>query len=74
MPMERKLKHLFDYQKIQKNTRLAAMIADTESRYGNALSEDELAFVSAAGETEHPVFPPRLLIGAVIPEVPVDED
>lgn len=48
--MEKKLKQLFGYQVFGKNERLAALIADTESRYENALSDDALAFVSAAGE------------------------
>ena len=47
--MEEKLKRLFDLQKFQSNSRLAAMLADTESRYGAILSEDDLAQVSAAG-------------------------
>ena len=47
--MEEKLKRLFDLQKFQPNSRLAAMLADTESRYGAILSEDDLAQVSAAG-------------------------
>ena len=42
---------LFDYQRIAENPRLAKMIEDTEARYGAALSDDSLEFVSAAGET-----------------------
>lgn len=72
--MEKKLKQLFGYQTFGKNDHLAALIADTESRYENALSEDDLAFVSAAGEAETPVRPPRLPVGVIIPEVPADED
>lgn len=49
--MEKKLKRLFGYQAFGKNERLAALIADTESRCENALSDDALAFVSAAGES-----------------------
>lgn len=43
---------LFDYQRIAENPRLAKMIEDTEARYGAALSDDSLEFVSAAGETD----------------------
>ncbi len=43
------LKEMFDYQKFSGNSRLAAMIKDTESRYGAILSEDDLDMVSAAG-------------------------
>ena len=32
------LKELFDYQKFAGNSRLEAMIRDTESRYGSKLS------------------------------------
>ena len=45
---------LFDYQRIAENPRLAKMIEDTEARYGAALSDDSLEFVSAAGETVIP--------------------
>ena len=45
---------LFDYQRIAENPRLAKMIEDTEARYGAALSDDSLEFVSAAGETDIP--------------------
>ena len=47
---ENTLKQLFEYQKFEKNSRLAAMIADTESRYNRALNDDDLSFVAAAGE------------------------
>ena len=47
---ENTLKQLFEYQKFEKNSRLAAMIADTESRYNRALNDDDLFFVAAAGE------------------------
>ena len=56
--MSKNLKHLFDFQKFEGNSRLASMIADTESRYGVGmtrnleLSDDELGFVNAAGVTE----------------------
>lgn len=72
--MEKKLKHLFDYQNFQKNPRMMAMIADAEGRYGTALSDDDLSCVNAAGEPETPVIPPRLPVGLIIPEGPDDED
>ena len=72
--MEKKLKQLFGYQSCGKNDHLASLIADTESRYENALSEDDLAFVSAAGEAETHVRHPHLPVGVIIPEVPADED
>lgn len=49
--MERKLKRVFDYQKFTSNTRLGAMIAETERRY-QALNDEDLFFVAAAGETD----------------------
>jgi len=51
--MERMLSRLFDYQHFANNKRIADMIADTESRYNNALlSDDMLELVSAAGEAD----------------------
>lgn len=46
------LSRLFDLQRFAPNDRLAKIISDTESRYGAALSDDELTFVNAAGEAE----------------------
>ncbi|MCI8605086.1 MAG: hypothetical protein HFE79_13240 [Ruminiclostridium sp.] len=48
--MEKTLKHLFDFHRFKENVRLAEMIADTESRYGNVLPDDCLDKVNAAGE------------------------
>lgn len=53
--MKKTLKHLFDFQKFSGNARLAEMIVDTERRYGNALSDDDLEQVTAAGE----LIPPK---------------
>ncbi len=50
---EKTLKALFEYQRYQGNKRLAALIADTESRYGQALSDDALELVNAAGEADN---------------------
>lgn len=52
--MEKTLKRLFDYQKFSGNSRLEAMIRDTESRYDSVLSDDDLEYVNAAGDTYHP--------------------
>lgn len=54
--MERALKRLFDFQRFSGNIRLAEMIEDTEKRCGNALSDDALEDVNAAGE----LIPPRV--------------
>ncbi len=48
--MENKLRSLFEYQKFEGNAKLAALIADTESRFGSEISDDDLFMVSAAGE------------------------
>ncbi len=48
--METKLQRLFDYQKFEGNSRLAALIADTESRCMQELSDDDLEMVNAAGD------------------------
>ncbi len=56
--MSKNLKHLFDFQKFEGNSRLASMIAETESRYGVGmtrsmeLTDDDLELVSAAGTTD----------------------
>ena len=48
--MKSKLQSLFDYQRFENNERLAAMIADTESRYAvSELSDEDLSLVNAAG-------------------------
>lgn len=50
--MERTLRNLFEYQRFENNSRLGRMIAETEKRYNSELSDDDLFFVSAAGEIE----------------------
>ncbi|WP_026518693.1 hypothetical protein [Butyrivibrio sp. MC2021] len=51
--MEKKISKLFDFQKYEPNEKLAGVIQDVEARYpdtkANALSDDELSFVAAAG-------------------------
>ena len=49
---EKRLEKLFDFQRFQNNPRLASLIAETESRYEEALSDEILEEVSAAGETD----------------------
>lgn len=48
--MEKRLKALFDYQRFEKNPRLADIVEQTESRCKIELSDEELFFVNAAGE------------------------
>lgn len=48
--MINKLKYILDYQKFSSNSRLSAVIEDVERRY-TALSDEDLFFVSAAGES-----------------------
>ena len=50
MSTTKKLTALFDYQRFERNERLQALIEDTENRCMNALSDDDLEWVSAAGE------------------------
>ena len=50
--MEKKLKNIFDYHRFEQNEALERLIRDTESRYGTALTEEELDLVFAAGEPE----------------------
>ncbi|MBR4169164.1 MAG: hypothetical protein IKR47_05505 [Lachnospiraceae bacterium] len=47
--MENKLKQLFEYQKFEQNPELNKVIRETEMRYPEELSEDELEMVAAAG-------------------------
>lgn len=51
--MEKKLFNLFDFQRFENNSKLAAIIDDVESRYSDgiySLSDDDLGFVNAAGD------------------------
>ena len=54
MSTTEKLTALFDYQRFERNNRLQALIEDTENRCMNALSDDDLEWVSAAGEETDP--------------------
>ena len=51
LKMERKLAQIFEYQKFQKNSRLADLIAETERRYSGAVSDEDLEWVNAAGDS-----------------------
>lgn len=48
--MEEKLKRLFDFQKFEKNEKLSALIEETQKRYAEELSEEDLEQISAAGD------------------------
>lgn len=48
--MEMKLQKLFDYQGFEDNPRLAKLIAQTEARCSNQLSDEDLCMVNAAGD------------------------
>ena len=48
---EQKLKKLFDLQKFAKNEKLEKLVQEAESRYAAELSDEDLSFVNAAGET-----------------------
>ena len=50
MSTTEKLTALCDYQRFERKKRLHALIEDTENRCMNALSDDDLEWVSAAGE------------------------
>ena len=47
--MEKKLKQMFDYQAFSGNKEIDRMMKEAETRYGSALSDDDLFFVNAAG-------------------------
>lgn len=46
--MDKTLKGLFGYQKFEGNSKLGKLIAETESRVGMELNEEELDMVNAA--------------------------
>ncbi len=58
--MEKKLTHIFDYQRFDGNKELASLIEETENRF-KALSEDELLMVSAAGFPSPTIDPERVV-------------
>ena len=50
--MEKKLNLLFDYQRFDPSSRLADLIRKTESRQKRKLTDEELLYVVAAGDTD----------------------
>ena len=50
--MEERLKQLFDFQRFERNARLASLIEKTEQRYGHILFDEDLEWVSAAGDLD----------------------
>lgn len=50
--MEQILPTLLDLQRFVGNTRLDAMLREAEDDCGVALTEDELGYVNAAGDTD----------------------
>lgn len=54
--MEKKISKLFDYQRFENNAELAAVISESENRFAQALSDEDLFMVAAAGEI-HPEGP-----------------
>lgn len=46
--MNQKLKELFEYQRFEKNAKLAALISETENRYKKELDDEDLFYVNAA--------------------------
>ena len=54
MSTTKKLTALFDYQRFERNERLQALIYVTERRCLCSLSDDDLEWVSAAGEETDP--------------------
>ena len=71
-----KLSQAFDFQKFQQNPKLAGIVRETEGRYAKAaLSDDDLAHVSAAGDvtvpTMNPTMTPEVLLGRH--DIPADQ-
>ena len=48
--MERMITNLFDFQRFKQNARLGNIIQDVQNRYASTISDDDLEWVSAAGE------------------------
>ena len=51
--MEKKLTSMFEFRKFAPNPRLAKLIAETEDHYAQALDDDDLWMVNAAGVPEN---------------------
>lgn len=69
--MEKKLTKIFDFQRFADNKELSSMIRETEKRF-NALSEDQLFAVSAAGFPSPVINPDN--VKPLIPEKKYRED
>lgn len=54
MELSGTLARLFDYQRFEGNKKLQTLIDETEARSFNNLSDDDLEWVSAAGEETGP--------------------
>lgn len=50
--MEQMLRGLLDFQRFARNERLRVLIAQAEEVYRQALSDEDLGWVNAAGEPE----------------------
>lgn len=61
--MEKKLNSLFDFQRFQQNPKLKRIIWHAESSYADALDDDSLDLVSAAGTTDIPTVEVGILLG-----------
>ncbi len=47
--MKKKLKHLFDYQKFERNSKLDEVVLGVDLHYADSLSDVQLERVNAAG-------------------------
>lgn len=54
--MEKKLRSLFEFQRFEGNRELQSLIEETEKRSAQALSDDDLWMVNAAGVPDLPIF------------------
>lgn len=50
--MEKMIKAIFDLEHFEQNEKLERLIRETESRYNNEISDDDLEFVCAAGDPD----------------------
>ena len=66
--MEKRLKALFDYQRFEKNSRLADIVEQTESRYKVELSDEELAQVTGGVILPGVLYPEQMKL--LINEIP----
>lgn len=58
--MNQKLKELFEYQRFEKNAKLAALISETKNRYKKELDDEDLFYVNAAqGMIDAPQYHPE---------------